>query len=148
MRMNSMNFKVAAASCLIALCTQAAGAGSSEIARWEADTTDPERFAGTVTITGAGEDMTLGYSFVYDTQIISMNEPAATMEPLGNDCWRADVKGEFMLDIAETLEVVFCQRGDQAYWSLLDTRGGAVRLPAWVSFTRSQDATGKRAQRN
>lgn len=129
-----MNFKVAAASCLIALCTQAAGA---EVARWEADTTDPERFAGTVTITGAGEDMTLGYSFVYDARVISMSEPAAAMEPLGHDCWRADIKGEFMLDNADTMEVVFCQRDDRAYWSLLDTRGGAVRLPAWVSFTRS-----------
>lgn len=137
MRMNSMNFKAAAASCLIALCAQVAGADGTEIARWEADTTDPERFAGTVTITGAGDDMTLGYSFVYDTQIISMNDPAAAMKSLGNDCWRADVKGEFMRDVAETMEVVFCQRGDQAYWSLLDTRGGAVRLPAWVSFTRS-----------
>ena len=146
MRMNSMNFKAgnfkagnfkaAVASCLIALCTQAAADGA-EVTRWEADTTDPERFAGTVMITGTGEDMTLGYSFVYDAQIISTNAPAAAMAPLGNECWRAEVTGEFMQDIADTMEVVFCQRGDQAYWSLLDTRGGAVRLPAWVSFTRS-----------
>lgn len=141
MRMNSMNFKAAVATCLIALWAQAAGADGTRIAQWEADTTDPERFAGTVTITGAsevaGEDMTLGYSFVHDTQIISMNEAAAPMQPLGNDCWRAHVTGEFMRDVADTMEVVFCQRGDRAYWSLLDTRGGAVRLPAWVSFTRS-----------
>lgn len=136
MRMNSMSFRIAAASCLIALCALAASADGTEVTRWQADTTDPERFSGTVTITGAGEEMTLGYYFVYDAQIISMNEPAAVMKPLGNDCWRADVKGEFMADIAKTMEVVFCQRGDRAYWSLLDTRGGAARLPAWVSFAR------------
>ena len=67
-----MSFRIAAASCLVALCALAASADGTEVTRWQADTTDPERFSGTVTITGAGEEMTLGYSFVYDAQIISM----------------------------------------------------------------------------
>ncbi|PZO66682.1 MAG: hypothetical protein DI498_05315 [Paracoccus denitrificans] len=119
------------------MCSQSADGAGSGGARWEADTTDPNRFAGTVTITGSGETMMLGYSFVYDAMIINANEPDVPMTPLGGDCWSAEVKGDFMRDIADRMEVVFCQRGDLAYWTLLDTRGGAVRLPVWVSFTRS-----------
>lgn len=135
--MNRMMAKAAATGCVMVPCTQAAAADGATVTRWQADTTDPERFAGTVTITETRDGMTLDYAFVYDAQIISMNAASAAMQPLGADCWRADLTGAFMLDIAGTFEVLFCQRDDQAYWSLLDTRGGAVRLPAWASFSRS-----------
>lgn len=137
MPMNSMSSKALCAILVAAVCAPFVWAGGTDTTQWEADTSDPDRFAGSVTITGDEKERKLAYSFVYDTQIISTNDPqTAILSPMGNECWHADITGDFLQDIAPSVEVVFCERGERAYWSLLDTRGGAVRLPGWVSFTQ------------
>ncbi|SFI48573.1 hypothetical protein [Jannaschia pohangensis] len=136
MNLPTIKAALAVIACL-GLWTLDATAEGPTSTQWEAETHDPDRFAGSVIVTEDGDARTLSYSFVFDSQILSTNHlKPATLEALGAACWRANVTGDFLQGVAETMEVQFCERDDHAYWTLLDGRGGAVRLPNWVRFAQ------------
>lgn len=134
--MNSTSFRLAALVCIPLLWADYAQA-EDHMTVWVADTVDESRFSGTVIVAEGAGARTLRYDFIYDAQIISSNNPdTAQLAAVGDDCWHAEVTGSFLSGDDSTAEVIFCERADRAYWSLIDQRSGAIRLPRWVMLSK------------
>lgn len=102
---------------------------------WVAMSTDPSVFDGSIIISEDGKKRSLTYSFVYDAQVINSNiDTPVPMQATTEACWIGDVPNEFAPSDALPVEVLFCERGDRAYWALLASGPRAARLPAWLEL--------------